>query len=208
MIDWRINLIVFYSRRKAKLVSWCPGMMYFPVVCFTILGLCVHIHTLELEIGMLFLCVPQVKERHIFEAWAFCVGPLLFMRSGSKYWRLKFSNRISYKWTWTTMSLHKKLMLQKCVVPSLVEHIETAFTLVTIDKSYYKCLNCVMLLLIPQEIMWEASKHAVTISFHCVKHVTRLIGKSGGVMAEDAEIREDVAILCDMPWNKGMRNQV
>ena len=25
-IDWRINLIVFYSRRKAKLVSWCPGI--------------------------------------------------------------------------------------------------------------------------------------------------------------------------------------
>ena len=60
-IDWRIEWIVFYSRRKAKLVSWCPGMMYFPVVCFTSLGLCIHVHTLELEIGMLFLCVPQVK---------------------------------------------------------------------------------------------------------------------------------------------------
>ena len=37
--DCRINWIVFYNRRKAKLVSWCSGMMYFPVVCFTILRL-------------------------------------------------------------------------------------------------------------------------------------------------------------------------
>ena len=28
--------------------------------------------------------------------------------------------------SWTTMGLHKKLMLQKCAVPSLGEHIETA----------------------------------------------------------------------------------
>ena len=43
-IDWRISWIVFYSRRKAELVSWCPEMMYFPVVCFTILGLYTFIH--------------------------------------------------------------------------------------------------------------------------------------------------------------------
>ena len=42
--DCRINWIVFYNRRKAKLISLCPGMMYFPVVCFTILGLYTFIH--------------------------------------------------------------------------------------------------------------------------------------------------------------------
>ena len=66
-IDWRIEWIVVYNRSlKAKLVSWCPcdilpsGMFYHPGI--------VHIHTLGLEIGMLFLCVPQVKGRHLFEA--------------------------------------------------------------------------------------------------------------------------------------------
>ena len=68
-IDWRIECIVVYSRRKVKLVSWCPEMMYFPVVCFTILGLCIHIHTLRLEISMLLLQFLFVfpKRRHIFE---------------------------------------------------------------------------------------------------------------------------------------------
>ena len=97
--DWRINWIVFYSRRKAELVSWCPEMMYFPVVCFTILGLCIHIHTLRLEISMLLLQFLFVfpKRWHIFETWAFSVD--LLMRSCSKYWQSKFSNRIISVWT-------------------------------------------------------------------------------------------------------------
>ena len=41
----------------------------------------------------------QVKGWHMFETWAFGVGSLLFIRSGSKYWRLKFSNCIISVWT-------------------------------------------------------------------------------------------------------------
>ena len=157
-IDWRINLIVFYSRKMAKLVSWCPGMMYFPVVCFTILGLCsyTHSYTGTWNRHAVSMCSPSEGRTH--------------------FWSMSFLCR------------------------PIVVH-EKWFTIVTIDTLYYKCLNCIMIL-ISQEMMWKTSKHAVTISFHCVKHVTWLIGKSGGVMTEDTEKTEDVLSFVICPETK------
>ena len=65
----RIDWIIFNHNWMAKMVSWGPGMMHFPVVYFTILGLYTFINRdlKQASAASISICVPQVEGWHIFE---------------------------------------------------------------------------------------------------------------------------------------------